>query len=112
MKINIQSLSFHASDKLNDFTVDKVNKLAHFTDRIIHADVILKLNRSDINENKVCEIRLAIPGRDLFSSRQQATFEEAVLKTVEALKQQVLTWKEKTQDRTPTTDFNLVESDE
>lgn len=112
MKINIQSLSFYASDKLNDFTIDKVNKLAHFTDQIVDVEVILKLDKSDTNENKVCEIRLSIPGNDLFASKQQSTFEEAVLKTVEALKQQLLSWKEKAHDRTHVTGSNLVESDD
>lgn len=99
MKINIQTVSFYASDKLNDFTIVKVNKLSQYTDRIIQADVVLKLDKSDTRENKVCEIRLSIPGNDLFASKQQASFEDAVLRTVEALKHQLVAWKEKTQDR-------------
>lgn len=112
MKINIQSLSFHASDKLTDFTLDKVNKLAQYTDRIIQAEVVLKVDKSETRDNKFCEVRLSIPGNDLFASKQQSTFEEAVLKTVEALKQQLLSWKEKTQDRSHSHTGDLVQSDE
>jgi putative sigma-54 modulation protein len=112
MQINIQSLSFHPSDKLTDFTLDKVNKLTQYTDRISHAEVVLKTDKSDTRDNRFCEIRLSIPGNDLFASRQQPTFEEAVLKTVEALKQQLLTWKEKTQDRTHTASSDVVQSDD
>jgi putative sigma-54 modulation protein len=111
MKINIQSLSFHANDKLTDFTVDKVNKLAQYTDRIIQAEVVLKVINSDTRDNKFCEIRLAIPGNDLFASKQQPSFEEAIIKTTEALKQQLLSWKEKTQDRSHTDTADLIESD-
>ena len=99
MKTNIQSLSFHANDKLTDFTLDRVNKLAQYSDRIMLADVVLKVVKSESRDNKVCEIRLAIPGNDLFASKRQPTFEEAVATTVEALKQQLVSWKEKTQDR-------------
>jgi putative sigma-54 modulation protein len=112
MEINIQSLSFHASDKLTDFTLDKVNKLAQYTDRIVHAEVILKTDKSERNYNKFCEIRICIPGHDLFASKQQVTFEEAVLKTVEALKQQLLSWKEKSQDKSYTSTSGLMQSDD
>lgn len=100
MNINIQAPSFHPSDKLIDFANDKIGKLAQFSDRIIEANVLMKIDRSDDRANKFCEIRLAIPGNDLFASKQCPSFEDAITKTVEALKQQLLTWKEKTQDRT------------
>jgi putative sigma-54 modulation protein len=99
MKTNIHSLSFHASDKLTDFTLDKVNRLAQYSDRIMLADVVLKVDKSGNRDNKVCEIRLAIPGNDLFASKRHSTFEEAVSTTVEALRQQLVSWKEKAQDR-------------
>ena len=99
MKINIQSLSFHASAKLIDFAKEKVNKLAHFSDRIIDAQVILKIDKSDTGSNKRCEIKLSIPGNDLFAGKQFASFEEAILATAEALKQQLVSWKEKDQEK-------------
>lgn len=100
MNIEIQSLSFHASDKLTDFTHDKVSKLTQFTDQIMRADVILKIDKSDTRENKICEIKLSIPGNDLFVVKQNETFEGAVLEAVDSIKQQVVRWKEKIQDRT------------
>lgn len=99
MKINIQSLSFQANDKLVDFTTDKVEKLDQFSDRIIDAGVVLKIDRSDSRSNKICEIKLAIPGNDLYVSKQCESFEEAVLRATDALKQQLISWKEKAHDR-------------
>ena len=96
MKINIQSPSFHPSDKLIDFTNDKIQKLLQYSTRIIEARILLKVDKSDDRSNKFCEIRLSIPGNDLFASRQCESFEDAVLKTVDAIKQQLITWKEKT----------------
>lgn len=99
MKINIQSPSFHANDKLIDFAEDKVGKLSHYSERIMDAQVLLRVDKSDIRSNKLCEIKLSIPGNDLFASRQCHSFEEAILTAVEALKQQLITWKEKAQER-------------
>lgn len=99
MKIKIQSPSFHPSDKLIDFTNDKIEKLFQHSSRIMEASVVLKVDKSDDRSNKFCEIRLSIPGNDLFVSRQCVSFEEAVLTAVDALKQQLISWKETRQDR-------------
>ena len=56
----------------------------------MEAQVVLKIDKSDTQSNKLCEILLAIPGNDLFASKQCPSFEEAILKTIEALKQQLL----------------------
>ena len=97
MKINIQSLSFNANDKLIDFAEDKISKLSQYSERVMDAQVILKSVKSATKNNSVCEIKLAIPGNDLYSSKQCDSFEEAILKSTYALKQQLLTWKEKNQ---------------
>ena len=97
MKINVQSISFQASDKLIDFAKDKISKLTQYSGRLMEANVMLKSVRSATGNNKICEIKLAIPGNDLFASKQCDSFEEAILKSSEALKQQLLTWKEKNQ---------------
>ena len=62
MKLRFQSLDFTASQELTDFVQSKIEKLEHLYDEIIWSEVCLKLDKSDTKENKVCEIRLAIPG--------------------------------------------------
>ena len=54
---------------------------------------ILLLDKSDTRENKVCEIRLAIPGNDLFARKTAKTFDEAVGLTITTLERQVTNWK-------------------
>jgi putative sigma-54 modulation protein len=93
MKINIQSPDFRADQKLIDFVTDKIEKLGKFSDRIHDANVTLKLDKSDTRENKICEIKLGIPGNDLFAAKQCKTFEEAAAKTSDALKSQIDAWK-------------------
>ena len=89
MKLKFQSLDFTVSQDLTDFVQSKIEKLEHLYDGIIWSEVCLKLDKSDTRENKVCEIRLAIPGNDLLANAQCKTFEEAVAKCVEALAKQI-----------------------
>jgi putative sigma-54 modulation protein len=95
MKIKIQSIHFDADKKLLDHIQGKVSKLNHFHDGILSGDVILRVEKTAIPENKIAEIRLLIPGSDLFAKKQCKTFEEAVDTGVEALTRQVKKHKEK-----------------
>jgi len=95
MNVTIQSVKFDAADKLQGFIEQKVNKLDVFFDRIIDAEVILKLDKSEKAENKVAEISLNVPGADLFAKKQNKTFEEAVDLCCEALRKQLIKKKEK-----------------
>jgi len=90
MQINIQSLQFKATEPLETYVRQKVEKLAHINAQIISGDVILKLDNSDVNENKVCEIQVHIPGNNLFAKRQCRSFEEATNEAVDALQEQLL----------------------
>jgi putative sigma-54 modulation protein len=89
MKIKISSVHFDADQKLLDFIDVKVNKLIQFFDGIIGAEVILRLDKDQEFENKVVEIRLLIPGYDLFAKKQCKTFEEATDTAIDALKSQI-----------------------
>jgi len=95
MDIKISSVHFDADKKLLDFVDKKVNKLVKFYEDIIGAEVILRLENSQNLENKVSEIRLLVPGYDLFAKKQSKSFEEATDIAIEALRQQILKHKEK-----------------
>jgi putative sigma-54 modulation protein len=95
MNINIQSVHFDADRKLLEFTNKKIEKLEKFYDRIVSAQVTFRLEKSESDENKIAEIRLEIPGNDVFAKRQCKTFEEAVDQVVDALKVQLTKHKEK-----------------
>ncbi|MBN1988330.1 MAG: ribosome-associated translation inhibitor RaiA [Bacteroidales bacterium] len=95
MNVKIQSIKFDADKKLIDFVNNKVTKLDRFYDNILSAEVFLRLENSQDLENKIAEIRLDIPGNDLFAERKCKTFEEAIDECVDALKRQVDKHKEK-----------------
>ncbi|MEO8414968.1 MAG: ribosome-associated translation inhibitor RaiA [Ginsengibacter sp.] len=85
MKINLQSLHFKASENLKEFVDEKVGKLAHFDDHIISADVTLSSGDGKNADNKVCEIRLVVPGYDEFVKKNAESFEAATLDAVDTL---------------------------
>lgn len=89
MKIIIQTPDFKATEKLMSFVEQKLDKLDVPNSTIQEARVCLRIDKSDTKENKFCEIRLVIPGNDLFASRQTETFEESVTSTINALKHQL-----------------------
>lgn len=95
MTIKIHSLKFDADQKLIDFVNQKVNKLSLFDEYLLNADVSLRLDKDQEGDNKICEIKLDIPGGTLFAKRQCKSFEEATDETVDALKRQIIKNKEK-----------------
>ena len=95
MNIKVNSVRFDADQKLIDHVNKKVNKLGQFFDGIIGAEVFLRLENVQDDENKIAEIKLLIPGNDLFVKKQSKTFEEAINKAVETLNRQVTKYKEK-----------------
>lgn len=89
MQIQVQSIHFDADRKLIQFIEEKLSKLTTFHDRIVSGQVFLRLDKSDVNENKIAEIKLSIPGKDLFARKQCKSFEEATDDAVEALRRQI-----------------------
>ena len=94
MQINLQTLKFNAQQQLKDFVNEKVGKLSQYDDKIISAEVTLFID-GDIVENKVCEIRLVVPGNDDFVKRNATTFEEAIHSCVDILQKILRRKKEK-----------------
>ena len=95
MNIKVNSVHFDADQKLIDHVQKKVSKLGQFFDGIIGAEVFLRLENVQDDENKIAEVKLLIPGNDLFVKKKSKTFEEAVNKAVETLNRQVTKYKEK-----------------
>ncbi|WP_171608644.1 ribosome hibernation-promoting factor, HPF/YfiA family [Limnovirga soli] len=95
MKTNIQSIGFTAQPALVEFINEKTNKLKHHLENIISCEVTLSTDNSSTKENKVCHIRLVIPGNDLLASSQNKTFEEAASHTSDSLIKQIEKYKTK-----------------
>lgn len=95
MNIQIHSIHFDADQKLTNFIENKVKKLSQHYESIIGAEVFLRLDKAQNSENKITEIRVDIPGNDLFVKKQSNSFEAATDAAIDALRRQVIKHKEK-----------------
>lgn len=89
MEVKVQSIRFAADQKLISFVKQKINKLNVFFDNIIDSEVFLKIDRVNTNDNKIVEIKLNLPGKELFAKKQCKSFEEATDEAVDALRRQI-----------------------
>lgn len=95
MNTKVHSVHFTADVKLVNFVNTKVDKLRLFFDHIVSSEVFLRLDKSTDKGNKVAEIRILLPGKELFAKKQSKSFEEAAELAVEALRRQVKKYKGK-----------------
>src|ERR1700712_5481033 len=95
MKIRVQSIHFTADKKLLNFIQKKADKLDVFFDQIISGEVYLKLENVEDEANKITEIKLMLPGNQLFAKHQCKTFEEATDLAIESLRKQIEKHKQK-----------------
>ncbi|MHB0754044.1 ribosome hibernation-promoting factor, HPF/YfiA family [Polaribacter sp. M15] len=98
MKVFTQSVNFNADKDLITFTNQKVSTLSKFHDKIVDAEVFLKVQNTSDKENKITEVKINIPGKELIVKRETKTFEEGVNSAVDNLKRQLKRSKEKHRD--------------
>lgn len=98
MKWDFQTVGFNAQDELVEYTKSKTEGLYKFYDQIVGAEVYLKLVQDDHDATKVAEIKLNIPGNDLYADAKTGTFEKSVNESIDKLKSQLR--KLKTKQRT------------
>lgn len=89
MTINIQAVNFSSKQQLYTAIEKKVQKLKRLCGDVISIDVKLTLQSHLAKVNKLCGIRLVIPGYDMLSTTCCSSFEEAVATAVEALERQI-----------------------
>ena len=95
MKININAVHFKTDKGLDDYISDKVSKLHQYFEGVIGSDVTLRLDSNDKVKDKIVEIRIMIPGNDLYAKKESKSFEDATMQAVEAVKKQLTKYKEK-----------------
>jgi len=95
MRLNINAVHFKADKKLVAFIQEKVEKISQVFEGVIDTEVSLKLDNTDMRENKITEIKVTIPGNNFYVKKQSSTFEESADEAVEALRRQIKKYKEK-----------------
>ncbi len=95
MELRIQTIHFDATEKLQAFIEKKVGKIAKGCDVAAKAEVILKVVKPEAAMNKEVQIRIDVPGGQLYAEKICDSFEEGVDLCVEALQKQSERYKEK-----------------
>ena len=81
-----------------DVINDKVKKLETYYDRIERAEVFVKDDDGQGANGHTVEVRLAVPGNDLFADHTDESVERAIDRVCEALRRQIKKHKEKLND--------------
>ena len=95
MKVRFHTVNFTADIKLLNFVQKKMDKLDVFYDHIVDGDAYLKVEPSSDRANKLVEIKLKVPGREIVVKKHCKSFEEATDQSVEALRRSLMKYKEK-----------------
>lgn len=100
MRVQTHAVHFTADQTLLDFIQRKLNKLDTFHDRIVSAEVFLKLDGAETAKvkDKIVELRLNIPGKELFVEGRNKSFEAAVELLMDVMKDKLVRCKQKRTD--------------
>ncbi len=93
--VNVNAVNFNVDGKLVDFIQEKMNKLDKYYDKVVSADVFLKVEKTSEKENKIAEIKILVPGDDFIVKKQCKTFEEAIDHCADSVERLLLKRKEK-----------------
>lgn len=93
MEVIIKSVNFKASSRLEEFVVEKTNKLFQHSGAIIKAIVVLREEEKKGLNNKSCEIRLMVPGYDHYTKKRTDVYEKSISQAVDALQNTLLKTK-------------------
>ncbi|MBR9915553.1 MAG: ribosome-associated translation inhibitor RaiA [Algicola sp.] len=94
MSVNFQYVDVDVSDTLSAFTEEKLNKIFNRYEFIVGADVFFKKDPNEPVNNKICNIRLSLPGPRLFATSNEKQYEVAVRSTISDLERQLKKRKE------------------
>jgi putative sigma-54 modulation protein len=97
MRTHTEAVHFTADTKLLLYIDKKLEKLQLFFDKIIDANVMLKLENVGQVKEKIAEIKIHLPGTTIFAKESNKSFEVAVDEAVESLRKQLIKYKERKQ---------------
>ena len=70
MKVSVNAVNFAVDRKLVDFIQERLSKLEKFYDKVVSADVFLKVEKTSDKENKIAEVKINVPGDDFLVKKQ------------------------------------------
>ena len=95
MKVSVHAVNFTVDKRLADFIQERLDKLEKYYDKVVSADVFLKVEKTSEKENKIVEVKINVPGDEFLVKKQCKTFEEALELSAESLQRMLVKRKEK-----------------
>ena len=95
MKVSFHAVNFTVDKRLVDFIQERLDKLEKYYDKVVSADVFLKVEKTSEKENKIVEVKINVPGDEFLVKKQCKTFEEALELSAESLQRMLVKRKEK-----------------
>ncbi|MCB9327552.1 MAG: ribosome-associated translation inhibitor RaiA [Lewinellaceae bacterium] len=95
MTVHIETIHFTADSKLKDYIQSKMDKIEKLYNKSNEVNVTLKLENSGQVRDKITEIKMRVPGQDIFVSAVDKTFEASFDEALDTLKRQLKKYKEK-----------------
>ncbi len=89
MEAIFQFVQLTRSESLEAFTQEKLDKLENKYDFIIRAEVHIKKQDGMDPKGFICNIKLSVPGPQVFAESNEDSFEAAVSATVKDLEKQL-----------------------
>ena len=90
MNINFEYHDVEASQRLEEFATEKIEKLYHKFEMIVRADVFFKTENTSSDETgMICNIRLSVPGPRLFAEASHDNFIDAISESGSDLEKQL-----------------------
>lgn len=89
MNLIIKYVGFEPSEKLNEFAYDRLENLERYNKKIISVELTFKSMRGRGHDNKLCQLYISVPGKNLFVAKKSPEFEAALTDAIDALKKQI-----------------------
>lgn len=95
MEKTIEPVNFNASQELIDHVDEIFEKLPKYHDRIVKADIYLKTVQGSPTKEKMVEVKVFLPGKEVFVKHAAESFISAAQQTYDKVKYQLTKEKEK-----------------
>lgn len=94
MKTTFTARHFESSNDLKQFSLDSVDKLEQFLDKIIVCDIVLQPGQDDDNPY-ICTLNVKVPNKLINVTEESPSYEQAVSAAVETAIRQIRKYKTK-----------------
>ena len=88
MEAIFEFVQLDKSEKLENFTHKKLSKLENKYDWVIRANVYFKKDENQKPKGYISEVRLSVPGPEIFAQSNEDSFEASIAETVRDLERQ------------------------